>query len=829
MGSFSGRFSEHSGLGIGLFQQNYGVLTTFGGIVNFAYNARLARDSNLTFGLNVGAYKSGINSGNVVTNFADPSLNNIPSNFLLTINPGINYGTGFMDFGLSINNLALFNTSELIEDNPGQTVQGHIMYTGYLNMSGFFEESKFSGLVRSEFKKDKTVVSGLAMLTVPKGIWAQVGYNNLYGASGGIGMNITKQIAIEYNFEKALGNLTNFGPSHEITLAYKLKNNEKYRYSREDDVSALFSGDGKKPVKNVNAEENRILAEEAKAEAKLEVEAIAEAKIVADAKAKADAEAKAEADKIKIAEAQAKAEAKAIADAQAKVDAEAAKLAAEAQATEVAEAKAKIASENKAKADAKAKAEAEAARLAEAARVKAAAEAQAKLDADKVKADAKAKAEAEAARLAEVARLKAAADAQAKLDADKVKVDAKAKADAEAVRLAEIARVKAATDAQAKLDAEKEAIAIAKAKADAESAKAKEAAKAIAEADAQAKLDAENRAKEEAKIKADAETARLAEEARIKAEVDAQAKLIAEAKAKEDIIANPKDDIAKSMNSIEKLTEAAEAQQKELLAKYSEAIKNKDEDLKDLKEENDLSDQGIVMAPKPFKSVTAENVLLEGLKVDLNQVITTRNDRIKELETLYEKRLKIYPLVNDEVNLYYQKSIKKLKAEQLTAMQTKTALTSSLETIKEATEFERKRRIKRAAFDSEQDRFTQDRQALSIIKQNTQLSSVPLKAEDFDSGEEQSNNIQILKNVKNVENGYYLIVAVHNDVAKRDDFVRKAVASGRTDIDFFFDVNTSKYYIYYQKFENIEEANEALKSKGSRPFNGKMSITKIEN
>ncbi len=53
--NYSGRFRENIGAGIGLFQQNYGVLTTFGGIVNFAYNIRLQEDSNLTFGINIGA------------------------------------------------------------------------------------------------------------------------------------------------------------------------------------------------------------------------------------------------------------------------------------------------------------------------------------------------------------------------------------------------------------------------------------------------------------------------------------------------------------------------------------------------------------------------------------------------------------------------------------------------------------------------------------------------------------------------------------------------------------------------------------------------------
>ena len=77
--------------------------------------------------------------GNVITNFPDASLDNFPSNSIITINPGINYGTAFLDFGVSINNLVSYNltTSKMIEDNPEQSVQGHIMYTGYLNSRGF--------------------------------------------------------------------------------------------------------------------------------------------------------------------------------------------------------------------------------------------------------------------------------------------------------------------------------------------------------------------------------------------------------------------------------------------------------------------------------------------------------------------------------------------------------------------------------------------------------------------------------------------------------------------------------------------------------------------
>lgn len=194
---------------------------------------------------------------------------------------------------------------------------------------------------------------------------------------------------------------------------------------------------------------------------------------------------------------------------------------------------------------------------------------------------------------------------------------------------------------------------------------------------------------------------------------------------------------------------------------------------------------------------------------------------MKELEQRLQKI--------DEVTIYYKNTIKRLKAEQLKAIEAKANLIASLEAIKIATEIERKRRIKRAAFDNEEDRYVNDKAVLNYIKKNTTLSSVPLKEEDFDFGEEQSSNIQILKNVENVENGYYLIVAVHNNITKRDEFLTKIVSTGQTNVNFFYDVNNSKYFIYYERVDSIEEANNALKQKGSKPYNGKLSIVKIEN
>ncbi|WP_372938065.1 PorP/SprF family type IX secretion system membrane protein [Seonamhaeicola sp.] len=715
--SYSGRFKENIGAGIGLFQQNYGVQTVFGGMLNFAYNAVLDRDSNLTFGLNIGAYQSSINEGNVVTNFQDPALQNIPKNTLLTVNPGINYGTAFFDFGFSVNNLVSYNlsSSKIIEDNPEQSYQAHIMYTGYMDSRGFFDESKFSTLIRSEFKKETTVLSGLAMLSIPKGIWGQVGYNTLYGASAGVGINITEQIAVEYNYEQSVGELSDFGNSHEFTIAYRFKNNNRYLYNGDDDEKSVFTPKSRKRTiaNRSSSSKPKVNREEA---ARLKAEEIAQRKKALEEKRLA----RQEAERLRKEE---------------QINNE--------EVTEDVVATSKNVEEEKIKAEAAAKLEAE---------------------------------------------------RKAKEEADRIK------AEQEAQRLAA-------------------------------EAKAREEARLKAEAEAAAKLEAERKAKEEAQRLAAEAKAR--EEARLKAEAEAAAKLEAERKANEENLIEITSDLdQETINSINKLNESAKEskkQQSELIDRLTEKVAIKQKDLDDLKQENDLSEQGIYVEPKPFKSVTAENAEIEALKDQLEKVIEEQRIKIEELEAVYITRKRKVKDDNDALNIKYSKAIEKLKAQQLQAMKAKADLESSLETIKVATDYERKRRIKRAAYDNQQDRYKKDSASLASIKKFTQPSNLVLTEDDFDFGDEPSNNIQIVKNVTNAESGYYMVIAIHENEAKRNEFLTKVVSMGRKDIEFFFDVNTNKYFIYYSTFDKIEEAQRLLQSKGNEPYTAKMSIVKIEN
>ena len=288
----------------------------------------------------------------------------------------------------------------------------------------------------------------------------------------------------------------------------------------------------------------------------------------------------------------------------------------------------------------------------------------------------------------------------------------------------------------------------------------------------------------------------------------------------------PKDEYGKSMDNLTKTLEDSKRKQQQLLTRLDASVINKQKALKEMREENDLSDKGIVKTTVEFKSTSAENAELESIKAQIAEVNRAQAESLDEFNRLYAERLKKTPK-NDLINQNYLRTIENLKAEQAKAEQSNAIMAAKLEQIKVETEIEKKRRIKRAASLNDQDRYAQDLATLKRIKETTKVSSTPLKAEDFDFGDNQS-NMQIIKNNKNVESGYYIILAVHSDVQKRDTFVTKTVASGQPNVNFFYDVNSSKYFIYNDKFDNLEEATQALEAKGSKAYNSKMVIVKIE-
>lgn len=803
---YTGRLNENMGAGISLFQRNYGVLSTFGGVLNYAYNVPLSYSNNLTFAANLAVYQSGINTGEVVSTLPDPSLDNVPSNLLMTFNPSINYGIKFFDFGLTLRNYTLYNftSSNLIEDDPEKSVQAHAMYTGFMSSSGFFDESKFSALVRSEFKKDDVVLSGLVMLTVPKGIWGQVGYNSVNGVSVGVGANLVKGIAIEYNYENGATNNINFGSSHEITLAYRFKPKEKYRYSDDMEMAAIVPQKKKKTVNKTDDATRARIAERAEARRQQKLQAETAAAVAAANNSSLQQEQQNKASISRQAEIE---QARAIAEEEA-----------------LAKLRAKQQAEEEAKRLAHLKANEEQRRQ-EALAVLAAAEAEEKRLQEAQEEEARRLAENEAKHRAELqAQQEAERLAQLKAQEEQRRQEA---LEALAAAEAEEQRIK---DQQAKEAARLAAEQAAIEQAEKEAAAAEALRKKELQAQEEARLAAEKAAKE----KADREAAEAKRLAMLKAEEDKRRAealaILAAAEAEEQQnVTPPADEFAQSIEETTDKSNALKSEQEALLADLQATVNERKQDLADLKEENDLSEQGIYNAPKPFKSISEENAKLEALSDNLDAAIAQQDKRLKELQNLYKKRKRKVSSDEDEMNMIYLDEIMIIQESQKKTKEAKEALMLELEGIKLATEIERKRRIKRAAFDNQEDRYAKDMKTLEAIKSSTDVDLSAAANLNFDYGESNGGTIRILKDVKNTKEGYYLVMAVHSDKNKRDEFLRSAIMSGIENINFFYDVNTSKYYIYSETYKSISDANAAMAKNSNSGYDDSISMIRIEN
>jgi type IX secretion system PorP/SprF family membrane protein len=724
--NYSSRFSENESFALGLFQQNYGLITIFGGIVNFAHNIALNQDNNLTFGLNLATYQSGLDKGKIISDDSQLLSANYTSNFLLSLNPGINYGTEFLDFGISINNLALYNFGgAILKKDSERGIELHAMYTGHLYGVSFFDASKFSGIIKTEIKKDQTVISGLAMVDVKHGFWAQTGFNTLYGFSVGLGINLMPGVAIEYNFERGIRDFANLGASHEFTIAYKLKDRNYY----EEDESALIDFSNRKTVKKHAGTASR---QPAGGRSKISEEL-----------GKADSIYKVTGSNSTFGEINGNLTINSgeelVAKDKEKLGTDAKGLTTEFNALQ-----------NKLVADSKVKPDAEDFKL--------------KGTSDKIK--------------TEGALLQKSVGQNTLLDKD------------------------SASDSNVKADSNNTTI------------KAKNYKVT------------ENVSDQESKLVTGLESKSFKENVVGKKTSDN-----AILKKDKKLVTSTYNDYNQAFNAVEDISNYSKDLnkiQKDLLLKFREKVIDKQSDLDYLKHENQLNEKQFYKEPKAFKSLTEENRKLEELMAQINEAEIAQKDQIDNLINIYNQRLKKVANEKDSLNIFYSQKINELKAAQLKIQDEKAGLILNLENIKQSTEIEKKNRIKRAVYENEHNRYAQDIATLKSIKETTKINSVALAPKDFDFGESQT-NLQVFKNIKNYVQGYYLVIAVHSSIEKRDKFLIKAFSAGCKNVDFFYNAQTSRYYIYYQRYDDLDEAIRALEEKDAKPYNGKMAIIKLEN
>jgi len=277
--SYSGRISDRTGLGLSLYSQREGTVSNFGVLANYAYGVKLSDKSNFTFGANVSYYNSGFDLNRVTTVEEDPFLAGLQDSNLLSFQPGFNISYDKFDFGIFAENLFDYNlkTSESVTAFKDKTFSSHLQYTHeFENTTGVLESGRLMPLARArKVGEDNIVFGGSLILDLPKLGWVQGGYDSFYGASAGVGFNLSKRLSLGYTMEKGLSNnFDNFGVTHEISFAYSFEPNltedRVFLENSEDDLvvsddlgqeDSIASSDELEELKRKLAENDAIIAE----------------------------------------------------------------------------------------------------------------------------------------------------------------------------------------------------------------------------------------------------------------------------------------------------------------------------------------------------------------------------------------------------------------------------------------------------------------------------------------------------------------------------------------------------------------------------------------
>ncbi len=277
--SYSGRISDRTGLGLSLYSQREGTVSNFGVLANYAYGVKLSDKSNFTFGANVSYYNSGFDQNRVTTVEEDPFLAGLQDSNLLSFQPGFNISYDKFDFGIFAENLFDYNlkTSESVTAFKDKTFSSHLQYTHeFENATGILESGRLMPLARArKVGEDNIVFGGSLILDLPKLGWVQGGYDSFYGASAGVGFNLSKKLSLGYTMEKGLSNnFDNFGVTHEISFAYSFEPNlteDRVFLENSDDVlvvsddlgqeDSVASSEELEELKKKLAENDAIIAE----------------------------------------------------------------------------------------------------------------------------------------------------------------------------------------------------------------------------------------------------------------------------------------------------------------------------------------------------------------------------------------------------------------------------------------------------------------------------------------------------------------------------------------------------------------------------------------
>ncbi len=306
--------------------------------------------------------------------------------------------------------------------------------------------------------------------------------------------------------------------------------------------------------------------------------------------------------------------------------------------------------------------------------------------------------------------------------------------------------------------------------------------------------------------------------------------------------------------SVEKLRLVLDANKKiqyVLIGKLDSLAVTMERDLEDLKNKDvETLEASEKLEKESYANIGETNKLILQLKRDLaeNRKIYTgimsKVQRIAVQENHEYKKKVRENLSNKE--LASLDEINKLSDVQLQNEKKNEQLLTKIDAIGVEKSNELKRKISKATFYSSEAREYDDKLALVKLQRyqknvaegqkdvastnTTAVDAVEIrkKLNEKVVDENKPTKIEVIKNLKELNDGYYLVANVFKDTKLRDEYALKLTDAGETKTSFFYNINNFSYYIYTQVFNTPDEAIYEYHAKMNNPLFENLFIVQIQ-
>ena len=314
-------------------------------------------------------------------------------------------------------------------------------------------------------------------------------------------------------------------------------------------------------------------------------------------------------------------------------------------------------------------------------------------------------------------------------------------------------------------------------------------------------------------------------------------------------------------NSVEKLRLVLEANknvQDILMAKLDSLVNTMNNDLLELKRMDVLNvSESKRLEKQSYESIGKTSELSSQLKKELAENRKVYAGLMNKVERIaveenqeYKKKIRESEKNNTVTSLQQRLSleeIKRYKIEQDQGDAQNQLLIAKIDSLDTQKKIEVKRHISKASYYSMEARKFDDKLALVKLKKyqdeavkkqdkttfaatSKTISLEEMTREIKDNPLKNAKNvkIEVYDNLKEVSNGYYLVLGIFTDASLRDQFIMKLIDSGDFNASFFFNINSLSYYVYSDQFENMEEVLYKCKKKEEDELYKEIIIAKVE-